>query len=72
MEINPNQSNNKPIEKHRVAKLARILKSTPTLIIGGFVALGSIWVLANSECGSLSLKMSPLPGVEIKKEACPN
>ncbi|MEA5516765.1 hypothetical protein [Nodularia sp. UHCC 0506] len=40
--------------------------------VGGLVALASLLVIGTSECGAyLDFKMSPLPTVQLKREACP-
>ena len=46
-------------------------RSTAFIIVGGLVALASLWVLASSSCGSLNLKLLPSVDVQLKKEACP-
>lgn len=46
--------------------------STAIIIVGGLVALASLWVVGTSECGGyLDFEMSPLPNVQLKREACP-
>jgi hypothetical protein len=46
-------------------------RSTTIIIIGGLVALASLWVVGTSSCGAyLDFKMSPWPNVQLKREAC--
>ncbi|MEA5625838.1 hypothetical protein [Nostoc sp. UHCC 0251] len=46
-------------------------KSTAIIIVGGLVALGALWVVGSSNCGSsLDFNLLPSPNVQVKKEAC--
>lgn len=42
------------------------------IVFGGLVALGSLAIIATSNCGAyLDFKMSPWPNVQIRREPCP-
>lgn len=46
-------------------------KSTAIIIVGGLVALASLWVVGSSNCGSsLDFNLLPSPNIQVKKEAC--